>query len=59
VALKVTGTKTEASVAIRAFKYFDLNDSGTIGCSEFQKAVEKLGAINNTTEVGIFLFLAI
>lgn len=33
----------EESVLLKSFKYFDLNNSGTVDREEFLKAIEKIG----------------
>lgn len=37
------GAQSEESVLKKAFKYFDLNDNGTVEPDEFAKAIEKIG----------------
>ena len=41
LAQKATGS--EEQVLMKAFKYFDLNDSGEVEPDEFAKAIEKIG----------------
>ncbi len=36
-------TVSEEQVLMKAFKYFDLNDSGEVEPDEFAKAIEKIG----------------
>jgi Ca2+-binding EF-hand superfamily protein len=43
LAEKTRGAQSEESVLRRAFKYFDLNDNGTVEPEEFAKAIEKIG----------------
>ena len=43
LALKSTGKQSEESLIIKAFKYFDLDNSGECSIDEFTKAVAKLG----------------
>ena len=38
------GSKNETQVILQAFKYFDLNRSGTLDFDEFTRALDKLGA---------------
>jgi len=40
---KTKGAQSEESVLKKAFKYFDLNDNGTVEPDEFSKAIEKIG----------------
>jgi len=43
LAEKTRGAQSEESVLKKAFKYFDLNDNGTVEPEEFAKAIEKIG----------------
>jgi len=43
VAHKGTAHQGEEVVLHKAFKYFDLNDNGTVDIHEFMKALEKVG----------------
>jgi len=43
LAEKTKGAQSEESVMKKAFKYFDLNDNGTVEPDEFAKAIEKIG----------------
>src|SRR5258708_2443906 len=43
LALKSTGKQSEESLILKAFKYFDLDNSGECNQDEFIKAVTKLG----------------
>merc|ERR1712086_198744 len=40
---KTRGAQSEESVLKKSFKYFDLNDNGTVEPDEFAKAIEKIG----------------
>jgi Ca2+-binding EF-hand superfamily protein len=40
---KTKGAQSEETVLKKAFKYFDLNDNGTVEPDEFAKAIEKIG----------------
>jgi Ca2+-binding EF-hand superfamily protein len=40
---KSTGTTNEEAVLLKCFKYFDLNNNGTVEPDEFAKACEKIG----------------
>jgi Ca2+-binding EF-hand superfamily protein len=40
---KTKGAQSEQQVLMKAFKYFDLNDNGTVEPDEFAKAIEKIG----------------
>jgi Ca2+-binding EF-hand superfamily protein len=40
---KTRGAQSEEQVLMKAFKYFDLNDNGTVEPDEFAKAIEKIG----------------
>lgn len=40
---KTKGAQSEESVLMKAFKYFDLNDNGSVEPDEFAKAIEKIG----------------
>lgn len=52
MALKAVGAKSSSVVALRAFKYFDLDDSGTISQDDFASAVEKIGIFSLSKSVG-------
>jgi hypothetical protein len=43
LAEKTRGAQSEESVLKKAFKYFDLNDNGSVEPDEFAKAIEKIG----------------
>lgn len=40
---KNSGNQGDDQVLMKAFKYFDLNDNGTVEPNEFAKVVEKIG----------------
>jgi len=40
---KTKGSQSEETVLMKAFKYFDLNDNGSVEPDEFAKAIEKIG----------------
>ena len=40
---KTSGAQSEEQVLMKAFKYFDLNNNGTVEPDEFAKAIEKIG----------------
>lgn len=40
---KTKGAQSEQQVLMKSFKYFDLNDNGTVEPDEFAKAIEKIG----------------
>jgi len=40
---KASGSQSEETVLTKCFKYFDLNNNGTIEPEEFGKAIEKVG----------------
>jgi Ca2+-binding EF-hand superfamily protein len=42
---KATGQFSEETVLLRAFKYFDLDNSGAVSFPEFRKAIERIGLI--------------
>ena len=48
---KSTGNTNEEAVLLKAFKYFDLNNNGTVEPDEFAKAVEKIGIMIPTKQV--------
>lgn len=53
---KTQGAQSEESVLKKAFKYFDLNDNGTVEPDEFQKAIEKIGIMIPTKQVSHITF---
>ena len=48
---KATGNANEETVLLKAFKYFDLNNNGTVEPDEFAKACEKIGVMIPTSQV--------
>ena len=48
---KSTGMCSEEATLLKAFKYFDLNNNGTVEPDEFAKAVEKIGIMIPTKQV--------
>jgi Ca2+-binding EF-hand superfamily protein len=43
------------TVLLRAFKYFDLDNSGAVSFQEFTKAIEKIGVIADPNQLrGVF-----
>jgi Ca2+-binding EF-hand superfamily protein len=42
---------------MKSFKYFDLNDNGTVEPDEFAKAIEKIGIMIPTKQVSYRFFL--
>ena len=48
---KSTGMSSEETVLLKAFKYFDLNNNGTVEPDEFAKAIEKIGIMIPTKQV--------
>jgi Ca2+-binding EF-hand superfamily protein len=53
LAEKTKGAQSEESVLKKAFKYFDLNDNGTVEPDEFAKAIEKIGIQIPTKQVSL------
>ena len=51
LAQKASGGTNEEAVLLKAFKYFDLNNNGTVEPDEFAKAVEKIGIMIPTRQV--------
>lgn len=43
LAQKSSGSQSEETVLMKSFKYFDLNNNGTVEPEEFAKAIEKIG----------------
>lgn len=43
--------QNEETVLLKSFKYFDLNNNGTVEPEEFAKAVEKIGIMIPTRQV--------
>ena len=54
LAEKTKGAQSEQQVLKKAFKYFDLNDNGTVEPEEFAKAIEKIGIQIPTKQVSCF-----
>jgi Ca2+-binding EF-hand superfamily protein len=50
---KSSGSQSEESVLMKSFKYFDLNNNGTVEPEEFAKAVEKIGIMIPTRQVSV------
>ena len=48
---KSTGATNEETVLLKAFKYFDLNNNGTVEPDEFAKAIEKIGIMIPSRQV--------
>lgn len=48
---KSAGAVSEETVCLKAFKYFDLNNNGTVEADEFAKAIEKIGIMIPTQAV--------
>jgi len=53
LAEKTKGAQSEETVLKKAFKYFDLNDNGTVEPDEFAKAIEKIGIQIPTKQVSV------
>jgi len=53
---KSSGNASEEAVLAKAFKYFDLNNSGTVEPDEFAKAIEKIGIMIPTKQVSFIPF---
>ena len=51
LAQKSSGVQNEEQVLLKAFKYFDLNNSNTLEPEEFAKAIEKIGIMIPTRQV--------
>jgi len=58
LAEKTRGAQSEESVLKKAFKYFDLNDNGTVEPDEFAKAIEKIGIQIPTKQVSLTAILS-
>ena len=52
---KTRGAQSEEQVLMKAFKYFDLNDNGTVEPDEFAKAIEKIGIQIPTRQVSTLI----
>jgi len=48
---KSGGNASEETVLMKAFKFFDLNNSGAVEPDEFAKAIEKIGIMIPTKQV--------
>jgi Ca2+-binding EF-hand superfamily protein len=48
---KASGVQSEEQVLLKSFKYFDLNNNGTVEDEEFAKAIEKIGIMIPTKQV--------
>jgi hypothetical protein len=48
---KASGVQSEEAVLMKCFKYFDLNNNGTVEPEEFAKAIEKIGIMIPTRQV--------
>jgi len=48
---KSSGVQSEEAVLMKCFKYFDLNNNGTVEPEEFAKAIEKIGIMIPTRQV--------
>ena len=48
---KSTGMASEEAVLLKCFKYFDLNNNGTVEPDEFAKACEKIGIMIPSQQV--------
>lgn len=47
---KASSNCTEEKVLLNNFKYFDLDNSGSLSIQEFKKALEKIGLLYHNTE---------
>ena len=54
---KASGVTSEEQVLKKSFKYFDLNNNGTVEPDEFAKAIEKIGIMIPTKQVSAFYSL--
>lgn len=50
LAQKSSGSQSEETVLMKSFKYFDLNNNGTVEPEEFAKAIEKIGIMIPTRQ---------
>ena len=48
---KSGGSISDEAVLMKCFKYFDLNNNGTVEPEEFAKAIEKIGIMIPTRQV--------
>jgi len=46
-----SGGSSEEQILMKSFKYFDLNNNGTVEPDEFAKAIEKIGIMIPTKSV--------
>lgn len=53
ISQKGKASQTDETTLIRAFRYFDLDNSGTVSQDEFLKAVQKIGVTSFENEVAI------
>lgn len=53
---KATGLQSEESVLMKNFKYFDLNNNGSVDPQEFAKVIEKIGIVIPTKQDLMNLF---
>jgi Ca2+-binding EF-hand superfamily protein len=51
LAQKSSGVQSEEAILMKSFKYFDLNNNGTVEPEEFAKAIEKIGIMIPTQQV--------
>jgi Ca2+-binding EF-hand superfamily protein len=51
---KANSYASEETILIKAMKYFDLNNSGTINVREFSQAIEKIGILIFDQNVSLF-----
>ena len=56
ISQKAKANQTEESLLNKSFRYFDLNDSGTVTRNEFIKAIQKIGVLSFEDQV-IFILL--
>ena len=54
LAQKASGNANEETVLMKNFKYFDLNNNGSVEPDEFAKACEKIGILIPTRQVSAF-----
>jgi len=53
---KSKANQTEETFLVKAFRYFDLNNSGTVSKNEFHKAIQKIGVTSFEDHVIFSLF---
>ena len=51
---KATGVKSEEQIVMLNFKFFDVNNSGSLSIDEFRKAIERIGIQIPTQQVSTF-----